>query len=116
MAGARMLVMASIWYGGFLLVLIEALAAGTPCLVPRLGGLPDIIPDGILGRTFDPDDPSDLARQALRLWDEAPAMRSPCRAAYEAHYTPERHLQRLLAIYDNARAGRPPGAGFEAAG
>ncbi len=107
-----MLVMASTWYEGFPLVLIEALAAGTPCLVPRLGGLPDIITDGVLGRTFDPDDPSDLARQALRLWDEAPAMRPACRAAYEARYTPERHLQRLLAIYDNVRARRPPGHGL----
>jgi len=108
MAGARFLVMSSTCLEGFPLVLVEALAAGTPCLVPDLGGLPEIIRDGHTGAVFPPDDPAAAAAAATRLWDLAPALRATCRATYEAHYTPTRHLEHLLAIYAAVEAGRAP--------
>lgn len=114
MAQARFLLMNSTWYEGFPLVLIEALAAGTPCLVPRLGGMPAIIPNGVLGRTFAPEDGVDLVEQAKRLWEDAPTMREACRAEFEAKYTPERNLKMLLEIYDNLMLGKPPSDGLDA--
>ena len=107
MAQARFLVLNSTCFEGFPLVLIEALAAGTPCLVPNLGAMPEIIADGILGRVFEPDDEESLVTQARRLIDEAPAMRAACREAYTAHYTPAANRAQLLAIYARALAGRP---------
>ena len=99
MAGARFLVMASTWYEGFPLVLIEALAAGTPCLVPDLGGMPDIIRAGETGAVYPPDDPDAAAQGARDLWEVAPALRPACRSTYEANYTPERHLAALRTVY-----------------
>jgi glycosyltransferase involved in cell wall biosynthesis len=107
---ARMLVMNSTWYEPFGLVLIEALAAGTPCLVPTLGSMPEIISNGVHGRHMRPGDDLDLVTNARRLWEEAPKMRSRCRAEYEAKYTPERNLILLKHIYSNISHGHPPGS------
>jgi glycosyltransferase involved in cell wall biosynthesis len=106
MAGARLLVMSSTWYEGLPLVLIEALACGTPCLVPDLGGMPSIIQSGVTGLVYPPDQPQAAASAAQSLWEAAPAMRAACRAEYEAIYTPERHLRRLQTVYDAVRAGK----------
>ncbi|MBA3709427.1 MAG: glycosyltransferase family 4 protein [Planctomycetes bacterium] len=106
MAGARYLVMSSTGYEGFPLVLVEALASGTPCLVPDLGGMPDIIESDRLGLVFTPGDAADFARSARELWETAPRMRAACRAEYEARYTPSRNLSMLQRIYDNVRNHR----------
>jgi glycosyltransferase involved in cell wall biosynthesis len=108
MSEARFLVMASTWYEAFPLVLIEALAAGTPCLVPNLGGLPEIIQEGITGMVFQPDDPRDAAVRVASLWEAAPAMRAACRADYEMHYTPESHLRCLRELYETVIRDRHP--------
>lgn len=111
MAGARFLVMNSTCFEGFPLVLVEALASGTPCLVPALGGLPEIIVSGRLGLTFPPDNLPGLIAAARRLWEEAPAMRAACRTEYERFYTPARNLEMLTTIYANVLAGHPPDDG-----
>lgn len=112
MANARFLVMNSAVYEGFPLVLVEALAVGTPCLVPDLGALPGIIRDGELGSVFRHDEPDHLAHQAAWLWDDAPRLRTACRAAFEADYTAARNRARLEAIYANVLARRPPAEGL----
>lgn len=106
MARARFLVMNSTCFEGFPLVLIEALAAGTPCLVPGLGALPEIVTDGVLGRVFAAEDDAALVAQARRLADEAPGMRAACRAAYEGSYTPDLNRARLEELYARVAAGR----------
>ncbi len=60
-------------YESFGLVLLEALACGTPVVASRVGGIPDLVRDGEQGILVPPGDPSSLARaiaQALdRAWD-----------------------------------------------
>lgn len=46
---------------------VEALAAGLPVIGTALEGIPDIIEDGVTGLFTKVDDPSDCARQILRL-------------------------------------------------
>ena len=45
----------------FGLVLVEALAAGTPVVAARSGAGPEIVSDEAIGQLFEPDDPDDLA-------------------------------------------------------
>lgn len=48
-------------------VLIEASAAGKAIAASRIGGIPDIIVDGVTGRLFEPNDPVALAATVCQL-------------------------------------------------
>ncbi len=67
---ARMLVLPSD-YEAFGLVLLEALAQGTPVVASRVGGMPEIVEDGVSGLLVPPGTPSALAGALERLWDDA---------------------------------------------
>lgn len=56
-AKASVVALPAVWEA-FGLVLVEALAAGTPVVGCRHGGIPDIITDPRIGRLFDPGDVS----------------------------------------------------------
>lgn len=51
-------------------VLIEAGAAGLPCIATRVGGIPEIIQDGTTGVIIPPRDPLALAQAMHRLLSE----------------------------------------------
>jgi len=102
MRQAAFLVMPSIWYEPFGLVLIEALAHGLPVLASRLGSMVDIIEDGKTGLLFEPGNPQDLADKVQWLIEhpaECRRMGENARTVYLANYTPEHNYQQLLAIY-----------------
>ncbi len=72
LASADLVVLPSVQVEGLGVVLLEALASGTPVVGSRVGGIPDIIRDGETGLLARPGDPEDLARQCLKLLgDEA---------------------------------------------
>jgi glycosyltransferase involved in cell wall biosynthesis len=97
MAGARFLIMASRGYETFGLVCAEAMACGTPCLVPDLGGLVDTV--GCGGRGFNADHPEALKEGVRAFWEEAPRMRELARRQYLENFTPERTLAILREEY-----------------
>lgn len=111
LATARLLVVASRVYegGGLPLVAVEALAAGTPVLAPDLGALPELIAGRGVGWCYPADDPAALAAATARAWDEAPALRARCRTVFLADHDPALATARLLAVYRDVLAGRPPG-------
>lgn len=49
------------------LVLLEAMAAGTPVVAARSGGIPDIVTDGVNGYLFDPNDETGALAATQRL-------------------------------------------------
>jgi glycosyltransferase involved in cell wall biosynthesis len=50
------------------LVLLEAMAAGTPVVAARSGGIPDIVTDGVNGYLFDPADEGGALTATERLF------------------------------------------------
>jgi len=50
------------------LVLLEAMAAGTPVVAARSGGIPDIVTDGVNGYLFDPADEQGAIAATQRLF------------------------------------------------
>jgi glycosyltransferase involved in cell wall biosynthesis len=89
-------------YEGFPLVIVEALARGTPLAVSRLGGLIEIVHPEVTGLHFEPSDPLSLAQAVRRLWSDAELrarIRLAGRQEYEERYTPARNLEQMLEIY-----------------
>lgn len=58
-------------YEGFGLVLLEAMAVGTPVIATRVGGVPEVVEDGVTGLLVPPADPGKLAKAILRLERDA---------------------------------------------
>ena len=55
-------------------VLAEAMNAGTPVVATRVGGLAEVVDDGVTGRLVEPGDPDALARAVLEVLGHAAAM------------------------------------------
>ena len=84
------------------LVALEAMASGTPVIASRLGGLPEIVEDGVTGYLVPPGDvPALRERLTQVLADPAAAARlgSNARKAVVAELTWDRCADRCLAAY-----------------
>jgi glycosyltransferase involved in cell wall biosynthesis len=92
---ARALLFPIDWPEPFGLVMIEALACGTPVIAFRRGSVPEIIDDGVTG--FLVDDVQEAVRAIGRL-DRI--SRADCRAAFESRFTVARMTDDYLAIYE----------------
>ena len=102
MRRARVVVVPSLWREPFGLVVLEAMAQGTPVVVSDRGALPEIIEDGVSGTVFHADDPGDLAR-VLRPYLSRPAMAleqgRAAAARAEILGNPEEYTDRVLRHY-----------------
>ncbi len=102
---ASFLIMASKWYEGFPMVLVEAMACGTAVIVPNLGGMGEIVKDGTTGLHFDPGSSADLSAKIDQLFDsseEQKRMGINARNEYLDKYTPEKNYEMLIDIYQQA--------------
>lgn len=111
MARASVLVMPSICYETFGLVIVEAFSHELPVIASRLGAMAEIIEDGVTGLHFRPGDSDDLAEKVRWAMDHPEDMRRMgvnARRVYEEKYTPEVNYRKLIAIYEEAiRQPRP---------
>jgi glycosyltransferase involved in cell wall biosynthesis len=102
---AMALVIPSIWYETFGLVVIEAFATDLPVIASRIGALAVLVRDGETGLLFEPGNPQDLATKmawALAHPEAMASMGRKARAQYEAEFTAERNYAQLMAIYADA--------------
>ena len=68
---AAFFVMASKWYEGFPMSILEAACYGKPTIGPAHGGFTEIIGwgDSAIGKLFEPNNLDDLERQIVSLWN-----------------------------------------------
>jgi len=82
------------WPEPFGIVLIEALACGTPVLAYRCGSIPEIIEDGVTGFICD------NLEEMVAAIDRLPLIRRQrCRDSFTTRFTVERMVRDYLAIY-----------------
>ena len=105
MRSATAVVVPSIWYEAFPLVIVEAQACGTPVICSRIGAMPSLVAHGETGLHFNPGDPVELANTLN--WAQAnpeamAGMAHRARAHYEQHLTSASNYRQLRSVYDSA--------------
>lgn len=107
MRRSAFIVMPSLVYEGFPMVVAEAFSAGLPIIASRIGALAELVDDGLTGLHFRANDPLDLAAKvqwAIANPERMREMGVHARQMYERHYTPEINYERLMEIYDETLA------------
>jgi glycosyltransferase involved in cell wall biosynthesis len=82
------------WPEPFGLVMIEAMACGTPVIALNRGSVPEVIEQGVSGFIVDTVDQAVAAVQRVAKLD-----RAKVRAAFERHFTAERMARDYLNVY-----------------
>jgi glycosyltransferase involved in cell wall biosynthesis len=101
---------------GFGMTAVEAMAAGTPVVGTRVGGLPTIIEDGKQGRLVEPGDAAALADALAEvLGDPELRERMAERARSRARdFSWEAVGEQVEAVYHEVGASSPPDRTFDA--
>jgi glycosyltransferase involved in cell wall biosynthesis len=94
LAGATALLNPIRWNEPFGLVMIEALACGTPVLAFAEGAAPEIVEDGVTGYLCDDED--DMARKIDVATD---LDRGVCRAAVEGYFSTKRMVDEHIDLF-----------------
>src|SRR5207244_2939135 len=84
------------WPEPFGLVMVEALACGTPVLALRHGSVPELIEDGRTGFVRDTED--ELAETITRLGD---IDRAECRREVERRFSPAAMAEAYERVYEH---------------
>jgi len=101
---ADAVVLASRWEG-LPLTLLEALARGRPVVATAVGGIPDVIEDGVTGRLLPPGDSTALANalaEFARKSDAALKLGHNGQRRVRESYTWDRVMEQFEAVYDEA--------------
>lgn len=100
---ARFAVVPSEWYENYPMSVLEALACGTPVIGAAIGGIPEIVADGVNGLLFPSGNRAELAAKINYLLDHpdlAIAMGRNGRQQVEAVNAPQSHYERTIEIYE----------------
>jgi glycosyltransferase involved in cell wall biosynthesis len=103
---AKMLMIPSLCFEGFPMVLHEAFAQGVPVAASRIGSLENLVRDGETGILFPVGDPDALRHNLEQAWNNTSALRQMSLNAseeYRKKYTAENNYRQLMNIYTYAR-------------
>jgi len=105
LGGARALVYPSRWYEGAPRSIIEAYAAGVPVIGTAIGGLPELIDDGVSGLLVPPRNASAWVDAVdLMKTDTGRGLSEGAYDAWHRTYSPEKGLEALERAYRSALA------------
>ncbi|WP_448616408.1 glycosyltransferase [Modestobacter sp. URMC 112] len=100
--GAAAAVLPALWWENCPMAVLEAAAQGVPAVASAVGGIPELVEDGVTGRLVPPGDPAALAG-ALTSLVEDPAAAARLGAAGWARvrdrHDPGRHVTSLVDLY-----------------
>jgi glycosyltransferase involved in cell wall biosynthesis len=105
MRSALAVAVPSRWYENQPITILEAFACGVPVVGSRIGGIPELVADGVNGYTVAPDDPSALAAR-MRDLASSPAdaleLGRAARALVVSAFAPGQHLKGIAGLYAEA--------------
>jgi glycosyltransferase involved in cell wall biosynthesis len=92
-------------------VVLEAMAAGLPIVANRVGGIPEILEDGVTGLMVEPRTPETMAKTIFQLLSNADLrsrLGSAARDSAESAHTPEAYRRALVGFYQETLRSVPP--------
>jgi glycosyltransferase involved in cell wall biosynthesis len=101
LAGALALLFPIDWPEPFGLVMIEALACGTPVISRPCGSVPEIVRHGVTGWVCESED-----ELAAAIGRTAELDRAACRADFEQRFTDRAMAQRYIEVYERITGAR----------
>ncbi len=96
---ARFSVIPSEWYENNPLSVIEAQCLGTPVLGSNIGGIPELIEDGVSGMLFEPKDVEGLKQKIQGMFQHPFDYEALARQAQQ-RYSASAYYQNLMGIYN----------------
>jgi glycosyltransferase involved in cell wall biosynthesis len=109
LAGAQFVVLPSRWYENLPFAVMEAFAAAKPVVASRIGGIPEMVDDGMNGILFPMGDEAALAEALRRMLRDREArleMGRRGREKAERLYDREGHYRRIMRIYEDVLGRR----------
>ncbi len=101
----NLLVLATTTHEAFGRVIIEAQGAGVPVVATRVGGVVDIIDDGVDGILVSPSDPDSMAEgiiKVLKDYELSQALAKNARLKVLSRFTLEKMAENTLEVYRQA--------------
>ena len=96
LGSARAMVFPIRWPEPFGLVMVEAMACGTPVVTTGRGAAPELVDDGVTG--FRRDTTDDLVAAISRVGEIEPAA---CRSRVEEHFSAEAMVRGYEAVFES---------------
>jgi len=106
---AKVVVVSSVFPENCSMVMLEALASGTPVVTTRLGGNPEVIRDRSMGALVEPNDPEALAEAMvsyLQSDEGEPGPFSMRESLLPPEYHMDHYIKELLSLYGDVIAAR----------
>jgi glycosyltransferase involved in cell wall biosynthesis len=106
MANCKFLVVPSEWYETFGLVIYEAFACARPVVASQIGGIPELVADGLRGRLFQSGDVASLA-DAISSLLAHPQLRDEMGREglhFVREFSPERNYCGIMNLFKHAGA------------
>jgi glycosyltransferase involved in cell wall biosynthesis len=85
---------------------MESLADGVPVLGSNIGGIPEMVEDGVNGLLFEPGNSEELARKAQKFFENPEFLENlgiQAREIAREKFSSKNHLEKLISIYKKAK-------------
>ena len=108
---ASLAIASSRWRENMPYSIVEAFAAGTPVVGTRIGGIPELVTDGVTGFACEPGDVATMADAMVRgaeAFLDAPVyvrMQESCRAYVRENCSRDKFMDQLVKLYEEAVNG-----------
>ena len=96
-------IMPSVWYETFGMVIMEAYSVGTPVIATNLGAMVDMVIEGETGFKFKRKDKQDLLDKVIAISKDnrlRTKMSKNALLKFKKDFTPEKNYKQLIEIYD----------------
>ena len=85
--------------------LLEAMAAGVPIVATNVGGIPEIVTNGVSALLIQPRDVEGMTAALARVLSQEPALVTAmvrrCHKLIEENHSPDKRMRKLLSIYQD---------------